>query len=148
MVVDDALAAPVLEPVLFRQGEPPKAGLADGEDHLALPNHIHAHNGVVVQQSHNLHAPGAAAHGTHIVFVHAQGHAVSGGHNQVVVARGNLYPGQRIALVQVHGNQARLAHIVKERELGALHHAPAGDHDQVFIIVQIFQPQHGGNVLL
>ena len=148
MVVGKALAAPVLQAVIVRRGKPAVTGFRHGEHQAALTQNRHSHNTVVFGQAHNPHASGRTAQLTDLGFLKPDGHTLLRGHKQLVAAVCLPHPGKHVALVQVDGDQAALSGRIISGKLCAFDYTVIRHHHQVFILVKLGYPNHGGHLLL
>src|SRR5690606_40047757 len=127
--VDDALAAPGLQPVFLDVGALAASVLGYDEQRCALgpvrPADDHADNDVVATQADAAHARRDATHLAHVTLLEADRHTVARCQNHVVAARSDLHVDQLITVVDVDRIDADHPHVAVRVERRLLHGAAA-----------------------
>ncbi len=115
-------------------------GVALGSDHQQVTggfNHIHTGHLVAVCQPNSHYAASRPAHSSDISFLEADGLPSLSDDHYFIVSLRQLDPAQFVAIVQDDGNQAAGPHRFVLRKIRAFDLALAGDHSQIFRLIEV-----------
>ena len=109
----------------------------------------HGDHALAFFEHHAAHTTRVAPHRTHVVFIKAHRLAAVGEQHHIVGSVGEGCANQKVALVQVNGNDAGLAWVGKFVQAGFLDRAHARGHEDVLVSGEAAllagQRQHDGD---
>src|SRR5512136_1148486 len=141
--VDDALAATALEAVLLQLRALAVPPFVHREHRGPGPDDLRRHHLVARLQVNADDAAAAAADGPDLLLSEADGHALLGGQEDLVLSSGEAHGDQLVRLVQRERDDPSRARVAVCLELGLLHHAATGRHEQVPTDLELSDGNHG-----
>ena len=148
VVVQDALAAAALQAVILDLGKAAVAGFGNREHKAVFAQDAHADDHVVADQADRADAAGLPAHFADVVLVETDRLAVLRRDEQVVLPARDAHPAEHVVLGEVDRDQAVLADVRERREADALDDRVLRDHDEVAVLLERFDADHRGDLLL
>ena len=125
------------------------AVLGGGEHALRLVvlRHQHGDDALTVFEVHAAHAARIAPHRAHVRLAEAHRLAGVGEQHDVALAVGDRHADEVVTIVEARGDDADAARVGEGRQRGLLDRALGGGHEDVVLLIELGDRQHGGDLL-